>query len=96
VPKQRDEQACAGYMRYVAANYEPEQLVVVDEAAVNRKAVQRRRARAFMGSRARRRKFFTQGKRYDINLFSMLNVEHLKLFHSTSIVARRRASSAGS
>jgi hypothetical protein len=60
---ERNEDTRAEFQIRVAENYEPEQLVFVDESACNRTTTKRRYAWSPIGTRARRHDYFVQGKR---------------------------------
>ena len=68
IASERVEESRAKYQIEVAQNYHPEQLVFVDECAVNRLTTRRPRGWAPIGCRSRRRDFFIRGTRYSFHL----------------------------
>ena len=60
---ERNEERRALYQIRIAENYEPEQLVFVDEAGCNRITTKRSYAWAPLGWRARRRDYFIRGQK---------------------------------
>ena len=60
---ERNEDIRAEFQIHIAENYEPEQLVFVDETACNRTTTKRRYAWSPIGTRARRHDYFIRGKR---------------------------------
>jgi Fe2+ or Zn2+ uptake regulation protein len=63
VASERVEDNRARFQIEVSENYHPEQLVFVDECAVNRLTTRRPRGWAPIGCRSRRRDFFIHGTR---------------------------------
>ena len=79
------EESRTKYQIEVAQNYHPEQLVFVDECAVNRLTTRRPRGWAPIGCRSRRRDFFIRGTRYFPHFSSYLCIWFL-LTHRYSIL----------
>jgi hypothetical protein len=61
---ERNETKRANYIYRMGLNYQPEQLVFVDESSFDRRATYRGYAYALKGQRALRKCFFLRGKRY--------------------------------
>ena len=75
---ERDETDRAQYQLIIGMNYEPEQLVFVDESAFDRRTAQRPYGWSPIGTRSRWRDFFIRGKRYVSNvrlLYKLIFVE---------------------
>lgn len=68
VAREQVEENRIKYKIEVAENYHPDQLVFVDECAVNRLTTRRSKGWAPTGCRSRRRDFFIRGKRYFLHL----------------------------
>ena len=64
VAGERVEESRARYQIEVAENYHPEQLVFINECAVNRLTTRRPRGWALVGCRSCRRDFFVRGTWY--------------------------------
>jgi hypothetical protein len=61
------------YMYRIGLNYQPDQLVFVDESSFDRRATYRNNAYALKGQRALRKCFFVRGKRYSFSILHLLN-----------------------
>jgi hypothetical protein len=80
VASERVEEDRARYQIEVAENYHPEQLVFVDECAVNRLTARRPRGWAPDGCRSRRRDFFIRGTRYFYILGTQCSPSHTRSY----------------
>ena len=64
VAKEQVEQDRIRYMVDISQNYHPDQLVFVDESAMNRLTTRRNQGWSPVGCRSRKRDFFVRGTQY--------------------------------
>lgn len=64
IARERVEEERVKYMIDISQNYHPDQLVFVDESAMNRLTTRRPQGWSPVGCRSRRRDFFIRGTRY--------------------------------
>ncbi|TFY62431.1 hypothetical protein EVG20_g6705 [Dentipellis fragilis] len=78
---ERNERHRLAYRLLIGEQYQPDQLVFVDESHFNRLTLRRSYGWAPIGNRARRRDFFVRGKRYSIlPAISLDGILHLDVF----------------